>query len=461
MPEGEDADRSAPEPGQAMGHAPDGRSVGAAGSDDRQDVRGNAGEPAAGSAGFQDRTGRIAGERRDTGRQNSGPRRRYGAGRRQRRGRGPFYAALDLGTNNCRLLVAEPDGQGFRVVDSFSRIVRLGEGLSQSGRLSEAAMRRAIAALRICREKMRARRIAGARMIATEACRRADNGEDFMDRVSAETGIDLEVVDRRTEAQLAAAGCSALMDPEADGAILFDIGGGSSEIVWLDRRKNRRRGLMKAWVSLPVGVVTLAEKHGGVQVDQAVFDAMVADVRAQFSGFRARDALRRAIAARPFHYLGTSGTVTTLAGVHLQLPRYNRRYVDGLWMERDDISRMMNRIVAMDYDARVANPCIGSERADLVLAGCAIFEAIRTEWPLDRLRVADRGLREGILVKLMRADGHLSPSRSRRRQAGVRGQAGNRDRGGAKTGSGPDPAGPGGGAHAVVTGDRLGHDKAR
>ena len=294
--------------------------------------------------------------------------------------------------------------------------MRLGEGLSLTGRLGAEAMDRAIAALKICRDKMRARRMAGVRMIATEACRRAENGAHFLDRVRVETGLDLEVVDRRTEAQLAAAGCSSLMDPQADGAILFDIGGGSCEIVWLDRKKNRRRGLLKAWVSLPVGVVTLAEKHGGIDIDRKTFGAMVDDVRAEFERFRARDALRRAIAERPFHFLGTSGTVTTLAGVHLELPRYNRRYVDGLWMNEDDITRMIDRIVAMDYDARVANPCIGAERADLVLAGCAIFEAIRLEWPLDRLRVADRGLREGILVKLMRADGHLSPARARRRR---------------------------------------------
>ncbi|MHA1190401.1 MAG: Ppx/GppA phosphatase family protein, partial [Alphaproteobacteria bacterium] len=366
------------------------------------------------NAGGPDTGPRTSGHQ-PAGRHKTGRRGRYHGGRGQRRGRGPYYAALDLGTNNCRLLVAEPDGQTFRVVDSFSRIVRLGEGLSQSGRLNDAAMDRAIGALRVCRDKMRSRRIAGVRMIATEACRRAENGKHFMERVSAEVGIDLEVVDRRTEAQLAAAGCSALMDPDADGAILFDIGGGSSEIVWLDRKKNRRHGLIKAWVSLPVGVVTLAEKHGGVDVDPAIFAAMVEDVRTEFGRFRARDALGRAIAERPFHYLGTSGTVTTLAGVHLELPRYNRRHVDGLWMEKDDISRMMTRITAMDYDARVANPCIGAERADLVLAGCAIFEAIRQEWPLDRLRVADRGLREGILVKLMRADGHLAPPASRRR----------------------------------------------
>ncbi len=337
-------------------------------------------------------------------------RRRRGYRRRGRnlRSKGPFYAALDLGTNNCRLLVAEPHADSFRVVDSFSRIVRLGEGLTQSGRLSDAAMARALNALRICRNKIGDRNVKAMRLIATEACRQAANGQYFLDRVKREIGLDLEVIDRRTEARLAVAGCHGLLDPQAAGAVLFDIGGGSSEIVWLDRKKNhRRRGLLRAWVSLPVGVVTLSERHGGVEIDEAVFNAMVDDVQEEFHRFKAREALKDALAERYFHFLGTSGTVTTLAGVHLELPRYDRRRVDGLWMEDQDIERMMGRITAMHYDERVANPCIGRERADLVLAGCAIFEAIRREWPCNRLRVADRGLREGILVQLMRSDGHL------------------------------------------------------
>lgn len=331
-----------------------------------------------------------------------------GSGRRER---GPFYAALDLGTNNCRLLIAEPSSAGFRVVDSFSRIVRLGEGVARNGELGAEAMERALGALRICSQKLALRPLAGRRLIATEACRTAANGAEFLRRVREALGLDLEIIDRRTEAGLAAEGCFSLLDPQAEGAILFDIGGGSSEIVWLDRHKARRRGsLVRAWVSLPVGVVTLAEKHGGENVDDIVFETMVSEVRGEFHRFRAGEGLKAALGARPFHYLGTSGTVTTLAGVHLDLPRYDRRYVDGLWMGQGDIERMIAKIRGMDFEARRNNPCIGRDRADLVLAGCAIFEAIRREWPCRRLRVADRGLREGILVQLMRADGHLRRS---------------------------------------------------
>ena len=345
-------------------------------------------------------------------RRRSRRRRGYRKRGRNLRSKGPFYAALDLGTNNCRLLVAEPYADTFRVVDSFSRIVRLGEGLSQSGALSDEAMTRALSALRICRNKIGDRHVKAMRLIATEACRSAENGQYFLNRVKREIGLELEVIDRRTEARLAVAGCHGLLDPRTSGAVLFDIGGGSSEIVWLDRKRNRRRrGLLRAWVSLPVGVVTLSERHGGVDITEAIFAAMVDDVRQEFQRFRAKDALKAALAERKFHFLGTSGTVTTLAGVHLDLPRYDRRKVDGLWMDDEDIDRMMQKITRMRYEERVANPCIGKERADLVLAGCAIFEAIRQEWPCSRLRVADRGLREGILVQLMRSDGYLRPAK--------------------------------------------------
>jgi exopolyphosphatase/guanosine-5'-triphosphate,3'-diphosphate pyrophosphatase len=407
MIEGDDTARPMSAPGPAMdGSEAPRQSIGAPGA---ESILLPAAAPSGGEAG-------RSGEGRFGGRPAGSSRYRRGA--RGRRERGPFYAALDLGTNNCRLLVAEPAGEGFRVVDSFSRIVRLGEGLAQSGTLNPEAMDRALGALRICRSKLDDRPIARARLIATEACRQAANGPAFLERVRRETGLNLEIIDRRSEARLAVEGCFSLIDSEADGAVLFDIGGGSSEVVWLDRRKTRRRGeLLRAWVSLPVGVVTLAERHGGVDVDDAMFETMVGEVSREFEKFRARDALKEAVRSRAFHFLGTSGTVTTLAGVHLELPRYDRRQVDGLWMDEDAIERMMSKIRRMDYEARRSNPCIGRERADLVLAGCAIFEAIRREWPCKRLRVADRGLREGMLVQLMRADGYLRRRGPDRRSA--------------------------------------------
>ena len=319
------------------------------------------------------------------------------------------YAALDLGTNNCRLLIARPSGDGFRVIDAFSRIIRLGEGVSATGRLSAAAIQRAIEALAVCRDKMDCRGVTRSRLIATEACRAAANGAEFLDVIRDQVGIDLEIVDRKTEADLAATGCTPLIDPGARGVLLFDIGGGSSELVSLAQSEPVVRGpprpVVRSWVSLPVGVVTLAERHGGVEVDRALFERMVDEVASHVAEFTAAHAAAHGVNLDGVHMLGTSGTVTTIAGIHLRLPRYDRRRVDGCWLAEAEITQVIDELIAMSYEERVANACIGSERADLVLAGCAILEAIRRAFPCARLRVADRGLREGMLVKLMREDG--------------------------------------------------------
>lgn len=313
------------------------------------------------------------------------------------------YAALDLGTNNCRLLIACPTSDGFRVVDSFSRIIRLGEGVSATGCISEAAIDRAIAALSICRDKIHLRKAKRLRLIATEACRAASNAEGFRSRVAAETGIELEVIDRETEASLAMLGCSPLVDPRGRGAILFDIGGGSTELVRIERDPTNPEPRIKAWMSIPLGVVTLAEQFGGRDVTPEIYAAMEQEVANHVAPFAEQHGGDLA----GMHLLGTSGTVTTLAGIHLNLARYDRRRIDSIWMNDFDITATINKLLGMSYEERANNSCISVERADLVLAGCAILDAIRRAFPLPRLRVADRGLREGMLVEMMREDGAL------------------------------------------------------
>jgi exopolyphosphatase / guanosine-5'-triphosphate,3'-diphosphate pyrophosphatase len=330
-------------------------------------------------------------------------------GAHQAAARTDVYAALDLGTNNCRLLIACPASDGFRVIDSFSRIIRLGEGISATGCISDTAIERAIAALSICRDKIQSKKAKRLRMIATEACRAASNADDFRDRVAAETGIRLEVIDRETEAALAVTGCSPLLDPRGRGAILFDIGGGSTELVRIERDPDAQvtAPRIKAWMSIPLGVVTLAEHFGGKDVTAQSYARMVKELAQHVLPFA--DAHGKDL--REMHLLGTSGTVTTLAGIHLDLPRYDRRRVDGLWLNEADITATIARLLGMSYQERASNSCISIERADLVLAGCAILDAIRSAFPLPRLRVADRGLREGMLVEMMREDGAIAARR--------------------------------------------------
>lgn len=324
------------------------------------------------------------------------------------------YAALDLGTNNCRLLIAKPEGASFRVVDAFSRIVRLGEGVSKSGQLCDAAMERTLEALHICRRKMDDRGASRVRLVSTEACRAASNGQEFLDRIEREIGLRLELLNREGEAHLAAAGCAALADHQASSIILFDIGGGSTELVWLSVKNCGDadiRSRIRAWTSMPLGVVTLAEKHGGVHVCGRTFEAMVQETSAMLTSFAAE--ARLANAEPGFHLLGTSGTVTTLGGIFLGLERYDRRRVDGLWMQAGEVDSVLQELLAMSYATRAENGCIGRERADLVLAGCAIFEAIRRAFPAERVRIGDRGLREGMLMEMMREDGVLRRSHVR------------------------------------------------
>ncbi len=320
-----------------------------------------------------------------------------------------IYGALDLGTNNCRLLVASPTQGGFRVIDAFSRIVRLGEGLGSTGgsvgRLNDAAMERTIEALRVCANKLKWHRVAKSRLVATEACRLSANGMDFIARVAQETGLALEIIDRETEAHLAASGAEPLLAENAATAVVFDIGGGSTEVMWV--RRAERGADVRAWVSMPAGVVTLSERHGGGrEVHPEDYDKMRSDVAALLAPFLER--VRQLPEARegPDHLLGTSGTVTTIAGVHLGLRHYDRARVDGCWLESLDADRVTMELRGMNYEERMRNGCIGRERADLVLAGCAILDEIRAAFPDQRIRVADRGLREGILSQLMRADGH-------------------------------------------------------
>ncbi len=313
------------------------------------------------------------------------------------------YAAIDLGTNNCRLLIARPADENFVVIDAFSRVVRLGEGLAQSGKLSDAAMERAMGALRICADKLKKRNVHLARSVATEACRRASNGGDFIQRVQDETGIALDIISAQEEARLAVLGCHILLEDGRGPAVIFDIGGGSTELVLIEPGAPVPRIL--DWQSVPWGVVSLTETVGKepseLEDRLARYTHMKQLVLDSFADFAARIESHKAPDQR---LLGTSGTVTTLASVHLGLPQYDRKQVDGLIVPSERMRAISQQLSAMSPAERRALDCIGSDRAELVVAGCAILEAILEIWPAPRLGVADRGIREGILRSLMAAD---------------------------------------------------------
>ncbi len=308
-------------------------------------------------------------------------------------------AALDLGTNNCRLLIARPVCGGFEVVNGFSRIVRLGQGLVETGELCEAAMARTIEALTICAAKVRRLRVHRARYVATEAARRAANCAGFLARVKESTGIDLEIISAREEAELTLMGCLPLLDRRVPHAVVFDVGGGSAEIVWLRLRDDAAPDVL-GWMSLPLGVVTVTERHGGSDFTDAEYRATVAEVEQQLRPFEERHGIRRHLEKGRAQMLGTAGAVTTVAGVNMGLRRYNRAIVDGSYLNLPDVHTICRSLSGSTYDQRIEHPAIGPGRAELVVAGCAILEAICRTWPAGRLRVADRGVRDGILFDL-------------------------------------------------------------
>ncbi len=318
--------------------------------------------------------------------------------------KGEAYAALDLGTNNCRLLIARPSGKDFTVIDAFSRVVKLGEDLASTGRLSDEAMDRALGALTICAEKLKRRNVRLARSVATEACRRASNGADFIERVRQETGIVLDIISAEEEARLAVLGCHILLEQGKGPAVIFDIGGGSTELVLLEPGGKIPRII--DWQSVPWGVVSLTDTVGRIGSGRDTRIARYAKMREVVSESFAPFAERIADAAKSddIRLLGTSGTVTTLASLHLELPHYDRKAVDGLIVPSEAMRKISTDLSSMSPTERSTLPCIGQDRADLVVAGCAILESILDLWPATCLGVADRGIREGILRSLMAAE---------------------------------------------------------
>ena len=309
------------------------------------------------------------------------------------------YAAIDLGTNNCRLLIVEPQGNSFKVIDSFSRIVRLGEGLESSNKLSADAMQRTIDALRVCAAKIRRHRVRWMRCVATEACRRAENGQAFINQIEKSTRLRFEIIDGKDEAELAAIGCGALIDRQFPHAIVFDIGGGSTEITCLSLKKGRYE--LQDMISLPLGVVRLSEKYDGKNMSQEIYTQIRDEAEKTIRSFAEKQTFH-ADNLNDIQLIGTSGTVTTLAAIHKGLKKYNRNIVDGAVMKRGEVVAVIQSLMNMSHEERQNNNCIGKERADLVLSGCAVLEAIIRAWPLENVKIADRGIREGILLRLIR-----------------------------------------------------------
>jgi exopolyphosphatase / guanosine-5'-triphosphate,3'-diphosphate pyrophosphatase len=335
-----------------------------------------------------------------------------------------LYAALDLGTNSCRMLIATPEVGRFRVLDAFAKSVRLGSGLERTGHLSKSAIGRTLAALEVCADKLDRYRVKNVRLVATEACRRARNGTYFLQRAARETGLDLEVIRPEEEARLAVISCAPLVSPRAEQVLVFDIGGGSTELVWLDlseiapqRRAQAildlrmhgpaRPGAARIvdFISVPLGVATLHERYADVEDDNARFALMAWYFEERIAGFRPYIEARVGDDPATFQMIGTSGTVTTVGAAHLGLRRYDRRKVDGMVLSAEAIEEVISRFLRLGPEGRRNDIGLGRDRSELIMSGAAILQTLLRIWPTESMRVADRGLREGMLFAMMSAHG--------------------------------------------------------
>jgi len=347
---------------------------------------------------------------------NNNRNRNYNKNRnKNQRNKGHVYGVVDLGTNNCRLLVAIPHQNGFRVIDSFSRIVRLGEGLKEEKRISDQATERTVSALKICMDKMKRRGVTRMWNVATQACREAENGDHFVKTIEEQVKIKLDIIDPKEEARLAVMGCKALLDKNYNRGIVFDIGGGSTEIIWIEYNEKRIPEIID-WISIPLGVVNLSEEYGTEKVLPAEhYQEMKERVKEHIVPFEKKHGIRSSIDENMVQLMGTSGTVTTLTSMHLNQAVYDRNEVDGSWMKSKDLVDLCKDLAKLDYKERLALNNIGNDRAELVVAGCAIFDALIDVWPIEDCRVADRGIREGMLHHLMDEQRRINKAKRRKR----------------------------------------------
>lgn len=317
------------------------------------------------------------------------------------------HAVIDLGTNNCRMLIADSlvsayrgpsrlphSAQRFHIVDSFSKVVRLGEGLARSNQLSEAAMQRTLAALTTCAARIRAQGVSQVRAVATEACRRASNGAQFVAEVQRVTGLTLDIISSEEEARLGLDACAPLLSSRFQHALVYDIGGGSTEVSFLQVPARGSYRLIST-ASLPYGVVTLAEDPN------AHYEDIVRSVGARIRKLAFFAQVGAALSAGQVQFVGMSTTVTTLAALSKGLKRYNRNLIDGSRLKVSEMQQQIYRLrdIALRKDPMPST--IGRGRTDLVLPGCAVLEGIVSAWSFRATDVADRGLREGLLATLL------------------------------------------------------------
>jgi exopolyphosphatase/guanosine-5'-triphosphate,3'-diphosphate pyrophosphatase len=306
-------------------------------------------------------------------------------------------AAVDLGSNTIRLLVADADrASGLHPVHAEQAVARLGEHLFRTGRLQDGAMARALGAVRGYRDRARALGAERVLVVATAAVRQAGNREELVGRLAAEPGVSVRVVDGDEEARLTLLGVTwgvlGARGAEADDErrmVVLDIGGGSTELIVAEA------GAVVSSVSVTLGVVGLAERFFHADpVDWAEYQACADHVTCRLDA----DAWPAVLGLAPRALAGTAGTITTLAALDLGLPSYDGARVQGHRLRGAAVRSLRDRLGALRVADRARLPCLEPGRADLIMPGIAIVEAVLAGLGLAELRVSDAGLREGIVL---------------------------------------------------------------
>ena len=302
------------------------------------------------------------------------------------------YAAIDLGTNTCLLLVAEWDGQELHPLVREMRVVRLGENLDRTGRISSTALDRATAALTEYRDIITSSGCQEMRCVATSAFRDAPNKDELTERIRNITGLEIEEISGEEEARLVHRAVQEAFPEETGERASVDVGGGSTEIIF------DKQGHLHEVHSLPLGSVRLTERHFSHDPPAAV---EVAALRDNISTVLEDSGLPTKVAS----LIGVGGTATTLAAIHLELEDYDPVKVHGRILKQRDLETILERCLALPYEQRVRLPGLHPGRADVIMAGTIILLAIMGHLQDKMIRISDRGIRWGIIAEMIRSQG--------------------------------------------------------
>ena len=296
------------------------------------------------------------------------------------------FAAIDLGSTNCRLVIVDIIEDKYKIICSFSEILNLGRNLSFSNEFNDEIIEKTIEIFKIISQKLKYYNVLSYRCVATEACRQSINSDELVKRIHERTNIEIEIIPSKEEARLCLKSCLNHNVNLNDFNLVFDIGGGSTEIIIFDSIYSNKDF---DFLSIPIGVINFSEKVSLFKTEK-----VLGQLEKQMMFF----SKKKKIHNEPISIIGSCGTVTTLCAIHLKLNYYQKSLVDNTLLEIEDLKQTCNFVKRLSSEEKEKHPCIGPQRINLLDNGILILEKILESWPVKRILVSDRGLREGIIL---------------------------------------------------------------